>query len=92
VVRRLQIEKGVADFKYLAPGTYFLRAIDDRNGNFKWDTGSFAEKRQPENVYYDSKALVLRANWDVDEVWNVLETPILEQKPKELLQKDKEKN
>ena len=89
VLRRLKLEKGVADFKYLAPGTYYLRAVDDLNGNFRWDTGSYAERRQPENVYYDPRALVLRANWDVEEPWNVRELPLLEQKPKELLQKEK---
>jgi len=92
VVRRLQIEKGVADFKYLAPGTYYLRTIEDSNGNFRWDTGNYAEKRQPENVFYDPKALALRANWDVEEIWNVREFPLLEQKPKDLIQKEKEKN
>jgi len=92
VVRRLRIEKNVADFKYLAPGTYFLRVIEDINNNFRWDTGSFAEKRQPENVFYDPKAFSLRANWDVEEPWNVRELPLLDQKPKELIQKEKEKN
>lgn len=92
VVRRLPIEKGVADFKFLAPGTYYLRAVDDSNGNFRWDTGNFAERRQPENVFYDPRALALRANWDVEESWNVMELPLLEQKPKELLQKEKDKN
>jgi hypothetical protein len=92
VVRRLRIEKNVADFKYLAPGTYYLRAIDDLNGNFRWDTGNFAERRQPENVFYDPKTLVLRANWDVEEPWNVNEFPLLEQKPKALIQKEKERN
>jgi hypothetical protein len=88
----LRIEKNVADFKYLAPGTYYLRAIDDLNGNFRWDTGNFAERRQPENVFYDPKTLVLRANWDVEEPWNVNEFPLLEQKPKALIQKEKERN
>jgi len=92
VVRRLQIEKNVADFKYLAPGTYFLRVVEDLNGNFRWDTGNFAQRRQPENVFYDPKALVLRANWDVEEPWNVRELPLLDQKPKELIQKEKERN
>jgi hypothetical protein len=92
VVRRLKLVKNVADFKYLAPGTYYLRVIEDLNGNFRWDTGSLAERRQPENVFYDPKALVLRANWDVEEPWNVMEFPLLEQKPIDLLQKDKEKN
>jgi hypothetical protein len=27
----------------------------------------------------------LRAFWDVEEVWNINELPILEQKPKELI-------
>lgn len=92
VVRRIKIEKNVADFKYLAPGTYYLRAVDDLNGNFRWDTGSLAERKQPEEVFYDHKALVLRANWDVEEPWNVKELPLLEQKPSELIQKDKDKN
>ncbi|MCX6308742.1 MAG: hypothetical protein NTY32_07935, partial [Bacteroidia bacterium] len=92
VVRRILIEKNVADFKYLAPGTYYLRVIEDLNGNFRWDTGNYAERRQPENVFYNPKALVLRANWDVEEPWNVRELPLLDQKPKDLIQKEKEKN
>lgn len=89
VVRRLEIVKNVADFKYLAPGTYFLRIIEDTNGNFRWDTGNYAERKQPENVFYNPKSFVLRANWDVDEPWNVKELPLLEQKPKELMKKEK---
>jgi len=92
VVRRLQIEKHVADFNYLAPGTYYLRAIEDVNGNFRWDTGNYAQRKQPENVFYNPKALVLRANWDVEEPWNVRALPLLEQKPKDLIQKEKENN
>lgn len=89
VVRRLELVKNVADFKYLAPSTYFLRVIEDTNGNFRWDTGNYAERKQPESVYYNPKSFVLRANWDVDEPWNVKELPLLEQKPKELLKKEK---
>lgn len=92
VVRRLPFDKGIADFKYLAPGTYYLRAVEDTNGNFIWDSGNYAEKRQPENVFYDPKTLVLRANWDVEESWNVRELPLLEQKPFDLKPKEKEKN
>jgi hypothetical protein len=92
VVRRLRIEKNKADFKYLLPGTYYLRAVDDTNLNFKWDTGNLATRRQPEDVYYDPRALALRANWDVEETWNVHELPLLEQKPKELIQKPKDSN
>jgi hypothetical protein len=84
VVRRQKLENGQADFKYLLPGSYYIRAIDDRNGNFRWDTGNYAQKRQPEEVYYNPKQLNLRAYGDVEEIWNVHEYPLLQQKPKEL--------
>jgi len=87
VVRRKMIEKNQAEFPYLMPGTYFIRAVEDRNANFLWDTGNFAARRQPENVYYDPRKLDLRANWDVKESWNVNEYPVLQQKPKELMPK-----
>jgi hypothetical protein len=81
VVRRVKVEKDVADFKFLSPGSYYVRVVEDRNENFKWDTGNYALKLQPENVYYDPRELSLRANWDVEESWNIHEFPLLEQKP-----------
>jgi len=92
VVRRMAIVKNVADFMFLAPGTYFLRVVEDANENSRWDTGNYAERRQPENVFYNPKSFVLRANWDVEEPWNVRELPLLEQKPKELMKKEKGDN
>jgi hypothetical protein len=91
VIRRVKIEKGVADFKYLAPGKYYVRAVEDRNNNFRWDTGNYAQKLQPENVYYDPRGMSLRANWDVEEDWDVHELPLLEQKPKVLRPKKDKK-
>jgi hypothetical protein len=76
---------GLVDFKYLKPGTYYMRAIEDRNNNGKWDTGNLAEKRQPERVFYRPKPVKLRANWDVEDSWDVFFTPLLEQKPRELI-------
>ncbi|MDE6157913.1 MAG: Ig-like domain-containing protein, partial [Muribaculaceae bacterium] len=32
--------KTEADIRFIAPGTYYARAIIDRNGNGKWDTGN----------------------------------------------------
>lgn len=91
VVRKNKVENNQVDFQYLMPESYYLRAIEDRNNNFIWDTGNYAEKRQPENVYYDPKVMNLRANWDVEEEWNVFEFPLLQQKPKELLPKNDKK-
>lgn len=41
VVRRLPLVNATADFKYLLPGVYYMRAIRDKNNNGKWDPGSF---------------------------------------------------
>ncbi|MDP4277155.1 MAG: hypothetical protein Q8914_05910, partial [Bacteroidota bacterium] len=83
-VRKEPLVNHVADFKYLSPGTYYLRAIEDLNKNFKWDAGDYMAKRQPENVYYRPASVSLRENWDVEETWNVMEAPLLEQKPVDL--------
>lgn len=74
-------EKGRADFYYLRAGSYFLRCYIDANGNGKWDTGSYDEGRQPEDVYYLSKAIALRAQWDVEQDWNLTDEELTKQKP-----------
>ena len=75
--------KGVL-FEYLKPGDYYLRLYLDKNKNGKWDTGDFLTLTQPEEVYYYSKKLSLRANWEFEETMNFKVTPLLEQKPTEL--------
>ena len=67
------------------PGVYYARLFIDENGNGKWDTGDYSENLQAEKVYYYPYDMELRAFWDVEEVWNIGELPILEQKPKELV-------
>lgn len=51
-------------FRWLDPGTYRFRIIMDANGNGQWDTGSFLEKRQPEQVIYFPAPIEMRANWE----------------------------
>ncbi len=72
-------EKGF--FQYVNPGEYLVRLIDDRNGNGSWDTGNFKEKIEPEEVFYYNQKIKLRANWDVEEEWDIKEIPLLNQKP-----------
>lgn len=57
----------VIDFNAIDPATYTLRLIYDDNKNRKWDSGSFLQKRQAEEVIYFPKDLEVRANWDVDQ-------------------------
>ena len=59
------------DFSLLEPGTYSLRVIYDDNGNKAWDTGSYMDKKQPEEVIYLSKEITIRPNWDVEQPFDV---------------------
>lgn len=72
---------GTATFKYVEPGTYFARLFLDSNGNGTWDTGSVADSIQPEEVYYYPKSIDLRANWEVNQPWNIYELALDAQKP-----------
>lgn len=76
-------------FEYLSAGTYYIRLFVDANDNGKWDTGSYLEKRQPEQVFYYHKKLEVKQNWTLEEEWDILEVPIYEQKPKGLKKDDK---
>lgn len=80
-----------AIFKYIKPGEYFLRMIADINRNGKWDTGDWSQRQQPEQVFYYHKKVNLRANWDLEETWNVNEKPLLEQKPTAIIKDAAEK-
>lgn len=57
----------------LSPGSYGLKLIEDRNGNGRWTTGSFAAGLQPERVLLLPDPVVLRAGWAVETNW-VVET------------------
>lgn len=84
VLRTVPVVDGKADFYFLNPGKYGARLINDTNGNGVWDTGNYAEKRQPEMVYYYPQIMELKANFDFTQNWNVLATPLDKQKPEEL--------
>ena len=80
-VRKSPVKDGGAEFIYVDPGTYYIRLVKDRNGNGKFDTGNFAEKRQPEEVFYYPTSIDLKANWDVEQTWDVYALPLDKQKP-----------
>lgn len=79
-IRHAKVVDGQADFYYLNPGKYYARLVNDTNGNGVWDTGSYAEKRQPEMVYYYPQELELKANWELEQDWNVTAVPLDKQK------------
>jgi uncharacterized protein (DUF2141 family) len=59
------------DFNLIKPDLYTVRVIYDANKNKEWDSGSFLEKRQTEEVIYYPKEIDVRANWDVEQNFNL---------------------
>jgi len=55
------------EYKYLFPGNYRIRVVEDRNKNDKWDTGNYRKKTQPEKIFYLNKEISIRGFWDVEE-------------------------
>lgn len=89
-VRQCKTFNQRADFFYLSPGQYYVRLFYDRNGNGVWDTGSYAESRQAEEVFYYPEAFTIRANWDIEQTWRVNALPLQVQKPRELVKQKEE--
>lgn len=57
----------IVEFPLIEPQKYSVRIIYDTNNNKQWDTGSFLENRQPEEVYHYPSEIDVRANWDVNQ-------------------------
>jgi hypothetical protein len=58
-------------FETIEPKLYTLRVIYDDNGNGIWDTGDYLAKKQAEEIVYYAKLLDVRANWDVEQDFNL---------------------
>ncbi len=83
--------KPLVQFNLLDPGTYYARIILDTNNNGVWDTGDYRQQLQPETVLYFGKSFDTRGNWSYDEVWDITELPVLDQKPAKLRKVKSEK-
>ena len=92
VLRTVPVKNGTFELLNVTPGQYYLRLTIDANGNGKWDTGNYLDHQQPEEVYYYPKKLRLRANWDLDENWNIYQTAIDMQKPEDIKRNKPEKS
>ena len=79
------------EFNLLEPGAYGIRAIYDDNKNKEWDTGSYLEKRQAEEVVYFSNVIDLHANFDWQETFDLSIPYIPEVKKKKPKEDEKKK-
>ena len=70
VLERCESSKNLY-FKNLLPGPYELRLVIDSNKDEKWTPGDYFTNTLPEKVYYYSKPLDLRANWELEIDWEL---------------------
>jgi hypothetical protein len=68
--RRLTGSENI-EFNYLDPRNYRIKAINDHNKNGRWDTGDYLNKIQPEKVIIFPRMIEIRANWEVEETWEL---------------------
>ncbi len=59
------------EFLNINPASYLIRVIHDTNGNGKWDTGNYLQKIQPERISYFPDVVELRANWEIEQTFNL---------------------
>lgn len=85
--RTQKLENGSVTFKYLLPGKYNVRVVEDLNGNTKWDPGNFDLGIQPDVAYYYKETVDLKSNWDQEIDWNVFATAVDRMVPEALRKK-----
>lgn len=92
VVQEASMESdGTAQFYYVTPGTYYMRAFVDYNDNGLWDTGNYDADLQAEDVYYYSRDIELKAKFDVTLQWKLTERKRNQQKPGKIVQQKPDK-
>lgn len=91
IAREYTEDKTQLEFNLLEPQIYSIRAIYDDNKNKEWDTGSYLEKRQAEEVLYFSKDINLHANFDWQETFDMSIPYTPEPKKKAPKENDKKK-
>ncbi len=70
-IKEIIKDNSLLTFPNMKPQKYTIRLIFDENNNNKWDTGNLIERKQPEKVYYFSKEIDVRANWDINQTIDV---------------------
>ncbi len=55
-------------FKHVEPGTYIIRAIEDKNRNGAWDIGNFLQYEKPENIYFMEGKMKMKANFQITDL------------------------
>jgi hypothetical protein len=83
-VKTVRLSGGELVFFDVKPGKYYLRYIDDADGDGQWTTGCYAQRRQPEAVYYYRENFDIKAWTEWEQAWNLQEFGRDQQKPLEI--------
>ena len=92
VSRREKAVDGTAEFYYVRPGKYYLRAFVDLNDNGIWDTGDYDSNQQAEEVFYFHEELECKEKWDVTRNWDLTYRPRYQQKPANITKQKPDKD
>ena len=52
-------------------GTFSVELVDDVNKNGIWNSGNFIKKTLPEKIYKEPKPVIVKENWDSEEIIKV---------------------
>ncbi len=66
------MNSAILKYNYLLPGKFKVKAIRDKNRNERWDTGDYLKNIQPEYVFYFPELIEVRANWEIEEEWEII--------------------
>lgn len=92
VQRAEKVDNETVTFRYLTPGKYYARFIEDFNGNGEYDTGNYDLQLQPDLSYYYPKIINIKKNWDKEESWDLFATAIDKMKPDAVKKNKPEQN
>jgi len=67
--KKLIQDSGRYVFRYVRPGRYLVRLVDDLDESGAWTTGDYLQQRQPEPVHMLPDTIQVRENWDVEIPW-----------------------
>ena len=73
IIEEKFINTSIFNLDNLKSGSYTLKIIIDENNNGRWDTGNFKNRKQPEKVFIYPEIIIMRSNWDIELIWNVIQ-------------------
>lgn len=71
VLRKKSVTEGKVTFNNLLADKYYVRFVEDKNNNNKWDAGDYTTRKLPEKVYYLDQTISPKKGWEHKTIWRV---------------------